>query len=195
MKYIFVTGAPGSKWSSVVKNIYFSRDIDQSDSNVERQYNMHQGAYWDPGMEFDLPENMQECSKHALEGKFDAPFNGFGIRIIKSHIFSLQLDFIRETWPECPIVLVHRPDDACLDWWIEAGQFNITYPNYKPYYQDIDNMAVQITKQNTGILKAMDLWSVLVHNNQNLCNVLNITIPPTKYYQIYAPDILVRCLT
>ena len=31
MKYIFVAGAPGSKWSSVCKNIYFSGDIDTSD--------------------------------------------------------------------------------------------------------------------------------------------------------------------
>jgi len=31
MKYIFVAGAPGSKWSSVVKNIYYSESIDRSD--------------------------------------------------------------------------------------------------------------------------------------------------------------------
>ena len=31
MKYIFVTGAPGSKWSSVVKHINSSADLDQTD--------------------------------------------------------------------------------------------------------------------------------------------------------------------
>ena len=35
MKYIFVAGAPGSKWSSVCKNIYFSGDIDTSDYNTD----------------------------------------------------------------------------------------------------------------------------------------------------------------
>ena len=56
--YILVTGAPGSKWSSVVKNIYWSKDVDQSDYSEERTYwhdadtpgtpqLMHIGAYWD----------------------------------------------------------------------------------------------------------------------------------------------------
>jgi len=61
MKYIFVAGAPGSKWSSVVKNIYYSPDIDRSDYSDSRTYYhdasgklelMHLGAYFDPGMEF-----------------------------------------------------------------------------------------------------------------------------------------------
>jgi hypothetical protein len=48
MKYIFVTGAPGSKWSSVVKNIYYSSSVDRSDSSLERTYRdeLHLGAYW-----------------------------------------------------------------------------------------------------------------------------------------------------
>ena len=50
--YILFTGAPGSKWSSVAKNIYRSPDIDQTDSTSERAYNKgvvrHTGAYFDP---------------------------------------------------------------------------------------------------------------------------------------------------
>ena len=61
MKYIFVAGAPGSKWSSVCKNIYYSDSIDQTDASENREYwhdasgqldLMHIGAYFDPGMEF-----------------------------------------------------------------------------------------------------------------------------------------------
>ena len=37
-RYIIFTGAPGSKWSSVVKNIYWSADIDQSDYTTNRLY-------------------------------------------------------------------------------------------------------------------------------------------------------------
>ena len=44
MKYIFVVGAPGSKWSSVVKNIYFSPDIDRSDYSEDRKYAHHAGV-------------------------------------------------------------------------------------------------------------------------------------------------------
>ena len=60
MKYIFIAGAPGSKWSSMCKNIYYSPSIDRSDYSNERTYYdaasgkmelMHLGAYFDPGME------------------------------------------------------------------------------------------------------------------------------------------------
>ena len=84
--YILFTGAPGSKWSSVVKNIYWSDDIDHTDYSEARIYHhdadtpgrkhlMHIGAYWDPGMEFNIDE-------------WDKPFTGKGKRIIKSHTFS-----------------------------------------------------------------------------------------------------------
>ena len=36
--YLLFTGAPGSKWSSVVKNIYWSDDIDHTDYSEERTY-------------------------------------------------------------------------------------------------------------------------------------------------------------
>ena len=76
MKYIFVAGAPGSKWSSVVKNIYYSPDIDRSDYRDEWTYYhdasgtmelMHLGAYFDPGMESNLPEDINNYSKQDLE--------------------------------------------------------------------------------------------------------------------------------
>ena len=63
MKYIFVVGAPGSRWSGVANSIYYSEQIDQSDDTPKRTYFnpksppkakklMHRGAYFDPGMEF-----------------------------------------------------------------------------------------------------------------------------------------------
>ena len=83
MKYIFVAGAPGSKWSSVVKNIYYSPDLDQSDYSDRRTYHhdasgkmelMHLGAYFDPGMEFNLPPDLFTLSKDALEDIFNSAF-------------------------------------------------------------------------------------------------------------------------
>lgn len=75
MKYIFMAGAPGSKWSSIAKNIYFSPDIDRSDYKDERTYYhdasgtntlMHMGAYFDPGMEMDLPIGLPMHSREHL---------------------------------------------------------------------------------------------------------------------------------
>jgi hypothetical protein len=198
MKYIFVAGAPGSKWSSVVKNIYYSPSVDHSDYSDARTYYhdasgqrelMHLGAYFDPGMESALPEDINNHSREDLEAVFDKEFSGTGIRIIKSHIFSNHIDFIKKTWPDCAIVLVHRDDDACLGWWVKCGHFNITYPLYNEYYQDLKHMATKIKEQNQGITDAV--WnykhqgSKQVYTNLELCTALNIIWPDSNYTQNY----------
>ena len=198
MKYIFVAGAPGSKWSSVVKNIYYSPSIDNSDHRDEWTYYhdasgkmelMHLGAYFDPGMECALPDDLNRYTKEQLESLFDAPFankNSTGIRIIKSHIFSNHIDFLRATWPEIPIVLVYRPDDACLGWWVKCGHFDITYPKYKIYYKDLKKMAQIIKQQNIGIVNAALAATKAPYDNLELCKLLNIECPPAEYQQVYA---------
>lgn len=196
MKYIFVTGAPGSKWSSVVKNIYYSSDIDQSDYHDHWTYYhdasgqlelMHLGAYFDPGMECDLPEDFDKLSKQQLQKIFDSPFSCSGIQIIKSHVFANHIDFLKTTWPDCPVVLVHRGDDACLGWWVKCGHFDISYPSYHSYYKNLREMAVKIKQQNAGIISAWWKYSgKYVATNKELCRALNIELPPAQYSQDYA---------
>jgi hypothetical protein len=202
MKYIFVAGAPGSKWSSVVKNIYYSPSIDRSDYRDEWTYYhdasgkmelMHLGAYWDPGMACDLPADLSTLTRQQLEDRFNEPFNkdSTGIRIIKSHIFSYEnnIRYLREQFVDCAIVLVHRSDDACLGWWVKCGHFDITYPLYNEYYRDLKKMATCIKAQNQGITDAM--WnykhrgSTQVSTNLELCNALNIAWPDSNYRQNY----------
>jgi hypothetical protein len=207
MKYIFVAGAPGSKWSSVVKNIYYSPSIDRSDYSDERTYYhdasgtmqlMHLGAYFDPGMEFDLPESMSTLTKKQAEELFDKPFSGEGVRIIKSHIFSYyeNIQYLKELWPECPIVLVHRSDDSCLGWWVKCGHFNITYPSYDKYYIDLKMMAKIIARQNAGIETAWEKHDgFIVYSNQRLALNLGISSPPVEYNQNYTEqDIEVKVI-
>lgn len=197
MKYIFVAGAPGSKWSSVVKNIYYSPSIDSSDYRDAWTYYhdasgrrelMHLGAYFDPGMESHLPENINELSRAELEKIFDAPFadNSTGVRIIKSHIFSNHIDHLRATFPEIPIVLVYRSDDACLGWWVKCGHFDITYPLYHGYYKNLKTMASIIRQQNSGIVNATLTYPGTVpYDNRELCKLLNLAPPPEEYQQVY----------
>lgn len=205
MKYIFVAGAPGSKWSSVAKNIYYSSDIDNSDySDVRTYYHdasgemqlMHLGAYFDPGMESNLPENLDQCTREELEKIFDQEFSGKGIRIIKSHIFSNHIEFIKKTWPECPLILVHRNDDSCLGWWVKCGHFDITYPLYHTYYKDLKTMSVIIKQQNKGILDAW--WKYqgkYVTDNVELATALNIQPPSEEYKQNYVlSDVRVKVI-
>jgi len=170
-KYILITGAPGSKWSSVAENIYQSPDIDRSDSSEQRGYQKgvvkHQGAYFDPGMEFDnSPEN------------WDRPFSGTGQRIIKSHTFAHQLDRLKDMGH--PIVMVRRSNLECYDWWMQAGGFDITYPNYKNYYKDTDTMWSQIESQNSDITRFIQqkLGRITCPtDNFDLCGVLGIKSP------------------
>jgi len=196
MKYIFVAGAPGSKWSSVVKNFYYSPSIDRSDYSDERTYHhdasgkmdlMHLGAYYDPGMEFgNFFEQINIYNKEYCEKEFDRPFSSEGVRIIKSHVFSHHIPFLKENWPDCPIVLVHRPNDACLGWWVRCGHFNITYPSYDKYYKDLRHMATIIDKQNEDLMIGWrGMKGQIVPNNRKLAEVLGIEPPPEEYNQEY----------
>ena len=195
MKYIFIIGAPGSKWSSVAKNIYYSSTIDRTDDNSNRSYAssvayngapMHQGSYFDPGMEFDLPLDIHMQTQAELESIFDQPFSGTGIRIIKGHTLAHHIDYIKDVWPDSPIILVHRSNDACLGWWVRCGGFDITYPNYLPYYQNYTRMAHCIDRQNMDILTAWNKYNGKVPcNNQALAHILRITPPPEEHFHDY----------
>ena len=194
LKYIFVAGAPGSKWSSVVKNIYYSPDLDQSDYTDARTYYhaawgelelMHLGAYWDPGMEFGQNfDRLDKLTQEECEAEFDRPFSGKGVRIIKSHVFMHHIGFLKNTWPDCPVVLVHRGDDACLGWWVRCGHFDITYPLYHEYYRDLKHMANEIRRQNADMRAHWD-YASFVNDNLELCEHLKITAPPETYRQNY----------
>jgi hypothetical protein len=209
MKYIFVAGAPGSKWSSVVKNIYYSPDIDRSDYRDEWTYYhdasgtmdlMHLGAYFDPGMISPLPEDLTTMNRPQLEEIFAKPFQNTeskGIRIIKSHVFSNHIDYLRKLFPETPIVIVHRGDDACLGWWVKCGHFNITYPDYHEYFKDLKHMAKIIKGQNKDILEAWWKYATgkVVADNVQLSRALNIELPPAEYSQDYAiSDVRVKVI-
>jgi hypothetical protein len=210
MKYIFLAGAPGSKWSSVAKNIYYSADIDRSDYRDSWTYYhdasgqtelMHLGAYFDPGMACPLPEDLTVLNRQQLEESFDYPFNkdSTGIRIIKSHIFSYEKNIrhLREQFLDCAIVVVQRSNDAALGWWVKCGHFDITYPDYHEYYRDLRTMAGIIARQNSGIEQAIadTPTAVTVRNNHQLCRILGIALPPEQYWQNYAAsDIEVRVL-
>lgn len=196
MKYIFVSGAPGSKWSSVVKNIYYSPDIDSSDYSDARTYYhdasgtmdlMHLGVYWGPAMEFGNEfERLDQYTKEQNEAEFDRPFSGKGIRIIKSHVFGYHIDYIKQTWPDCPVVLIDRSDDACLGWWVKCGEFRITYPLYRDYYKDLRQMSAAIAKENEGNRRAAREYpGYEVQTNRQLARTLNIAVPDKMYYQDY----------
>ena len=196
MKYIFCAGAPGSKWSSLIKNIYYSPSVDRTDYTEARTYwhdapgqleLMHLGAYFDPGMEFgDFFDRLDEHTREECEAEFDRPFTGEGVRIIKSHVFAHHIDFIKRTWPDCPVILAHRGDDAALGWWVKCGHFNITYPSYDKYYKDLRTMSGIIADQNCDIQQAWDKYEgMMPTDNFALAHILGIQPAPDEYQQNY----------
>ena len=182
MSHILVTGAPGSKWSGIVGDIYRSKDIDQTDYSKKRKFKNrkvnHHGVYFDPGFEFDNKKEM-----------WDLPFSGKGKRIIKSHTFAYQLNELKKY--KLPIVMVYRNCYECYKWWHEAGGFDIEYPNYKPYYKNSDNMWCEITSQNTKIMqfvKDNEQSISRIQDTYELCSILNIKEPKDLKWREYSDD-------
>ena len=175
-----MTGAPGSKWSSVFKSIHSSNDIDSTDYTEQRTYwhdadtpgmkqLMHTGAYWDPGMEFDC--NIEE---------WDKPFTGVGKRIIKSHTFAHRLEKLKKLG--YPIVIIYRNDYECLEWWKLCGEFNITYPNYQ-HFENLDKMWEHIQSENNDIMqfiKSNRQRITSIKNSFVLCKECEISFPENK---------------
>ena len=176
--YILFTGAPGSKWSSVVKNIYWSDDIDHTDYSESRIYHhdadtpgrkhlMHIGAYWDPGMEFNIDE-------------WDKPFTGKGKRIIKSHTFAHQLHSLKDKG--YAIVMGYRNDYECVKWWKLCGEFKITYPNQQ-HFENLEKMWEHIQAENKDTMQFIKDNSnriSRVSDNVDLCRTIDISFPNNK---------------
>lgn len=153
--WIFFTGAPGSRWSGISKLLCQHPTVNNSDCNETREYrDMHRGHYFGPGMEFgNFFRKMENIPSATLLAELNAPYaddNQEQLRILKSHAFAYNLDFIKEQFPDSKILMVYRDDYDSLKWWLEAGGFDITYPKYD-WYVDESTMLRQIKLENQGI--------------------------------------------
>jgi len=154
----FFTGVPGSRWSGIAREIKADPQYDSSDRAEHREYKHHgfaghRESYFGTGMEFDC---------NLSEENLCAPFttwDGNLTKLIMSHEWPYHFDQIQQRYPHAPITLIYRPDQPSMDWWLEAGGFDITYPNYK-WYVDHDGMWDQIVKQNKLILDFAQQHSV-----------------------------------
>lgn len=160
-KIIFFTGAPGSKWSAFAHLLSFSSkfSINTSDRSLDREYQhttskvKHQGTYWGPGNQFGGNfHNINNMSKKDILDEIEKPYadkNWDQYRIIKCHQFSINLDYIKTTFPTSKIVIVLRPDAQCELGWLSSGGFDlITYPDYHTYYKNPNILKEQIIIEN-----------------------------------------------
>ena len=210
MSYIFLVGAPGSRWSSVASHIYESVDIDQTDAAPHRQYlggerfsdypARHSGSYFDPGMEFgNWFNNIDQHNKKQNEAEFNKAFSGIlrrdKYRIIKSHTLAHNLQYIKTEWPSSKIVLAYRSNKKCFDWWMRAGGFKITYPSYE-WYENEKKMKAEIALQNKNIKAFMAVNKAKFNtiDSFDTCNLLNIKCPIEGVYQSYKAEDIKVCV-
>ena len=145
---VFFTGVPGSRWSGIAQRIKQDPIYNSTDRAPHRIYthgdfNGHCDSYFGTGMEFDTNLDYSNLT---------APFESVtGTLLLMSHEWPYHFDQIIERYPHADIQLVYRPNDASLEWWLQAGGFNITYPNYD-WYVNEDGMRKQIAQQNKLIL-------------------------------------------
>ena len=145
---IFFTGVPGSRWSGIAQTLESMPNFNTSDRTSQREYlhggfTGHKGAYFGRMMEF--------------EAKLDADYldsawapNSTGIKLVKSHDWAYCLDKIKKKFPDDWIMLVYRDNAASFKWWKEAGGWDIKYPCYDAYQNDVI-MTREIDWQNTAI--------------------------------------------
>lgn len=158
-KYIFFTGAPGSRWSGVSQVFRDNwTNIDNTDLTPEKTYKHHLysghiGNYYGPGMLYSDWLDTEFGSREQWETEIAASYNGDNpVKLIMSHHFAYWLDEFVEVFPDSPMVLCYRTDQECFDWWHEAGGWDISYPNYT-WYKDNNKMMQEIHKQNSAILE------------------------------------------
>lgn len=157
---IFFTGVPGSRWSGIAQTLESMPYFNTTDRTREREYlhngfTGHKGAYFGRTMEFEA----------TLEANYiDSAwaYNSVGTKLVKSHDWAYSLDKIKTTFPNDWIILVYRDDAASFTWWKEAGGFNIKYPSYTAYQNDVV-MTREIAWQNSAIRNFAEqqglLWS------------------------------------
>ena len=167
MNRIFLTGVPGSRWSGIAQEIESEGGYDISDRTPDRnythnKYSGHVGAYFGTGMEFPAMLDTKNL---------DLPYKGTGIKLHKSHEWSLILDDIADLYDRSGIILIYRPNEASLNWWLQAGGFNIRYPNYD-YYKNENTMAKHIATQNDAILKFAHKHNLVWQHHQTHHDIL-----------------------
>lgn len=164
---IFATGAPGSRWSGSLRCISRNIAVDTSDEEEQDMYELeipdelnqtkfraiHFGAYWGPyhkyGHKFDRIETL---SKDEILHEILKPFKRKdGVKVIKSHWFAYNLDFLRKTFPKAKIITFYLPNDICFRWWKAVGGFDITYPIYT-WYENDQRIIDKIREENSHII-------------------------------------------
>lgn len=183
-QFEFVTGCPGSSWSSITNNIRknFNRFYDCSDMSNSRGHAVpdefykkytktdpdtlspdqkitHLGSYFGPateyGEKFDCIEENYSRDEFITECLRPFDVRDNRIKQIKSHWFAYNLDWLWENLKGHHLLLIWKDPDQSYQHWLDVGGWEIKYPNYN-WYRKLENMRDQIQKETDAVLEFAD---------------------------------------
>jgi len=174
---IFVTGAPGSKWSAVSWVLSESPMLDVSTSDRTDKRLMvhdaiyggvrHTGVYFGPGNELGKNfDNIDTLSRRAVHKEIKKAWKEWDMNkhyIVRCHQFIYNWDHMIKTFPEAKFVTVTRPPESCVAGWTSVGGIDTPYPHYKEFYKTQENAIKQIKLESKLAHKAFHEHSMDVH--------------------------------
>jgi hypothetical protein len=188
-KYIFLTGVPGSRWGRIEQMMYQVSDLVDTSCRQNHQQNLpahstrHIYTFWGPFHEHgDQFDQLSLLGPDRVMAEIDAaydPADSRPYRIIRCHWFSYQLDWIRTNMPWVDIIMMFREPEMSFRWWHESGGWDISYPNYAWYSNDLV-LRRQIMTEHKLMLKFM--------REQGLQQDINLG-QPHEWFQKHMPEV------
>lgn len=146
MKYVFISGVPGSCWGWPQTYAKLASPLVDNSNNQPWRINNNRpcaathetsvfaGPYNEIGEGFDQLSLYD--SKEQIFAEIDKAFEPTDkhlIRFVQCHWFAYQLDWIAENLPEVDILMSLRNQEMSYQAWHDSGGWDIQYPSYKWY--------------------------------------------------------------
>jgi len=174
---IFITGAPGSKWSAVSWVLSEAPKLNVSTSDRTEERLMvhdaiyggvrHTGVYFGPGNELGKDfDKINTLSKEHIFNEITSAWAEWDTKkhyIVRCHQFIYNWDWMIENFPEAKFVTVSRPPEMCVQGWTSVGGIDTPYPHYKEFYKTQENAIEQIKLESRLAHKAFHDHHMDVH--------------------------------
>lgn len=164
---IFICGSPGSRSSCLYNILTAHPDINISDYSNNKWYREvqnvngeklvlgdHRGNHWGPGNKHGNNfDRLNTLSKHEIISEMMAPYENWEkIKVIWSHWFSYEIDYLHSLFPKAKILSCVANDIDSFYRWHKIGGWAISYPKYT-WYQNDSTMLEKIKEENYRLMK------------------------------------------
>lgn len=195
-QFEFVSGCPGSSWSSIAHKVRQSlNDVYDISDQVEhrcftipdeffinhtevdpfsltaKQKLTHHGSYFGPateyGQRFDAIEKNYSVDSFTRECLRPFSDSAKPVKQIKSHWFAYNLDWLWNHFKGHHLLLFWKDPVIAHTHWHSIGGWDITYPNYDWYRNSENSIAQQIQIETDLILEFVNRKNLLLVDYDN----------------------------